>query len=185
MAFNFFRRKKPKLAAEPDPIAAYDGYLEELERQGAELRKSAATLLTLRSELTRAVERYKSRLDELAQRLKIADERHDAKASGVLERDRLEAWKLLASTEESLARAEADGQLLMEAARENADRSAELKAERTSARARLAAGLVVTDAMRQRSERIGKLLALDAARDEVERAHQLAEIYREEKGKPP
>jgi hypothetical protein len=36
--------------------------------------------------------------------------------------------------------------------------------------------------MRERVDRIEKVLALDAARDEIERAHALADIYREERG---
>jgi phage shock protein A len=182
MAFSLFRRKK-KPQPPADPIAAYDGYIEDLERQGSEVRRSAATLLALRSELSRSAERYRTQLGQLEQRLGVAGERRDARAAEVLERDRLQARKQLASTEEALTRAETDGQLLVEAAKEITDQLTELKAERTHARARLAAGLVVTDAMRERAERIGKVLALEAARDEVERAHQLAEIYREERVK--
>lgn len=177
--FDFFRRRRSR--EDGDPIAAFDRYIETLERQGAEVRRSAATLLALRGELSRSAERYRRRLDEIAERLAVAGERNDERAREALERDRLQARQLLTSTEESIVRAEADGQLLMDTARELSEQLAELQAERVSARARLASGQVVTDALRERGERIGRFLALDAARDEVERAHQLAELYREER----
>lgn len=177
--FDFFRRRRPR--EDGDPLAAFDRYIEALDRQGAEVRRSAATLLALRGELARSAERYRRRLDEVAERIAVAGERSDEGARQALERDRLQARQLLTSTEESIARAEADGQLLMDTARELSEQLTELQAERVSARARLASGQVVTDALRERGERIGRSLALDAARDEVERAHQLAELYREER----
>lgn len=179
MVFGF--GKKKKRAEEPkDPIAAYDGLIEDLDRQGAEVRKSAATLLALRGELTRDLERYSRRVAEVRERLRVAGERHDGGAARVLQRDLDEAEELLESTRRALAAAEADAQLLLEAAGELADRAAELRAERTSARARLSVGLAVSSALRARTEKIDRILALDAARDEVERAHALAEVYRED-----
>src|SRR2546429_5164141 len=44
------------------------------------------------------------------------------------------------------------------------------KAERQSARARLSVGLAVSTALKEHSARIDRVLALDAARDEVEKA---------------
>ncbi|MGZ3461402.1 MAG: hypothetical protein ACXU86_23165, partial [Archangium sp.] len=81
-----------------------------------------------------------------------------------------------------LHRAEQDGKLLQEAAADLGNRLAELRTERESASARLAVGGLVTGALREQVERFEKVLAVDAARDEVERAHALAEIYREERG---
>lgn len=181
MVFGFLRKKKQP-ATKQDPLATFDGILEDLERQGTEVRRSAATLLALRGDLTRAQERQRARLTEIRDRLTEANTMGDARAASVLERDEATAQRLLASTEESLARATVDAELLLEAAQGLARQVTELRAERTSAQARLTAGLAVTETMKQRSEELAKLLQLDAARDEIERAHALAEIYREEKG---
>lgn len=180
MAFSLFRKKKKAPAPPKDPIAAYDGFIEELERQGAQVRRSAATLLALRSELARARERNARRLEDILARQQVAQQRTDAKALATLTRDAQQAEKLLDSSKEALARAEVDAQLLLEGAQELSDEVVELKAERSQARARLAAGQLVTDTLKVRTARIEKVLALDAARDEVERAHALADIYRED-----
>jgi hypothetical protein len=102
----------------------------------------------------------------------------------VLRKDREQAESLLASTRDSLERADADGKLLLEAAAELGDRVVELRRERESASARLAAGGLVTEALRERGARFEQALVVDAARDEVERAHALADIYREELKNP-
>jgi phage shock protein A len=183
MVFKLFSRKKQPPRAEPDPLTAYDAFIEDLDRQGAEIRKSAAALIAMRGELNRSAERYQKRLLEVDSRKAVAHERNDHKALSTLERDQSEAQRLLESTRESLVKVEADAQLLVEASQELTTRAAELRAERTSAQARLSAGLSVTQALRDRSERISRALALDAARDEIERAHALADIYREERDK--
>lgn len=180
MLFGFWKKKEAKKPV--DPLAAFDQLIEDLERQGAEIRKSAATLLALKGDLGRSVERYTRRIDELTSRAEVALSRGDAKSVGVLERDRLQAQTLLASTRESLDRAEQDARLLLEAANDLGARVTELRMERESAHARLAAGGLVSQALRERVERFEKVLAVDAARDEVERAHALADIYREERG---
>ena len=183
MFFGFGKKKKGKAAA-ADPIAAYDGLIEDLERQAAAIRKSAATLLSLRGELTRDVERYQRKLADVEVRLGLARERLDSRAEKVLERDLREAGELLETGRKALAAADDDSRLLLDAAQDLSARTGELRAERTSARARLSVGAAVTGALRERAEKIDKVLALDAARDEVERAHALAEVYRdEERGK--
>lgn len=181
MIFGFFRKKK-KAQTPADPLAAFDQLIEDLERQGAEVRKSAATLLALKGELTRSVDRYTRRMAELAERYQVAESRADIKAMQVLHRDQQQTENLLKSTREALERAEKDSRLLLEAANEVGSRVTELRTERQSASARLVAGSLVSGAMREQVERIEKVLAVDAARDEIERAHQLAEIYREERG---
>src|SRR5688500_3570540 len=181
MIFDFFRKKK-KAQKPVDPLAAFDQLIEDLERQAAEVRKSAATLLALKGELTRSVDRYSRRLLDLAERYKVAEERADIKAMQVLHRDQEQTQALLKSTREALERAEKDSQLLLEAATEVGARVTELRTERQSASARLMAGNLVTGAMIEKVERVDKVLAVHAARDEIERAHQLAEIYREERG---
>ena len=181
MLFDWLRKKK-KPEKPTDPLAAFDQLIEDLERQGAEVRKSAATLLALKGDLTRSEERYVKRLEDIARRRAVADEQGDTKSAAVLERDRSQAEALLRTTRESFTRAEQDGKLLLEAAADIGNRVAELRAERESASARLAVGGLVSQALRERVERFEKVLALDAARDEIERAHALAEIYREERG---
>lgn len=180
MLFGFWRKKDKKKAV--DPLAAFDQLIEDLERQGAEVRKSAATLLALKGELTRSVERYTRRLEDLAQRRAVADARGDLKSMQVFQKDEEQTQALLKSTRDALERAEQDSRLLLEAANDVGARVTELRTERQSASARLVAGGLVTGAMRERVERIEKVLAVDAARDEIERAHALAEIYREERG---
>ncbi|MFY2558372.1 hypothetical protein ACN469_12130 [Corallococcus terminator] len=180
MFFGLWKRKKER-ARPADPLVAFDALLENLDRQAAELRKSAATLLALKGDLARAVERYSRRLDELASRHATAASRGDTKAVAVLTKDRTQAEALLATTRESLERADSDGKLLLEAASELGDRVEELRHERESASARLTLGGIVTDALKEQVARFEQALVVDAARDEVERAHALAEVYREER----
>jgi phage shock protein A len=184
MLFDWWRKKQKKPEKPVDPLAAFDQLIEDLERQGAEVRKSAATLLALKGDLTRSEERYLQRLEELDRRRAQAEAQGEAKIAGVLARDRAQAEQLLASTRESLARAETDARLLLEAAADLGQRVAELRTERESASARLAVGGLVSEALRERVERFEKVLAVDAARDAVERAHALADIYREEQDEP-
>ncbi|WP_224249111.1 PspA/IM30 family protein [Hyalangium gracile] len=181
MPFWFWRKKKESKKP-ADPLAAFDQLIEDLERQGAEVRKSAATLLALKGELTRSVERYSRRIADITERYEVASSRSDVKAMQVLKRDREQAETLLKTTQDSLERVEPDARLLLEAANEVGSRVQELRTERQSASARLVAGTLVSGTMREQVERIEKVLAVDAARDEIERAHQLAEIYREERG---
>lgn len=177
--FGLFRRKK---AQKPqDPLAAYDQLLERLDRQGAEVRKSAATLLALRGELSRAIERDRRRIEDAQRRQAEAASRSDTRGEKTLGRDVIELGKQLAASEEALARTRTDAELLLELADELGRRASELRAERTSARARFAAGQLVSTALQERTAEFNEALIVDAARDEVERAHALAEIYREEK----
>ncbi len=176
---GLFRRKGKK--READPLAAFDALLEDLERQGAQVRKSAATLIAMKGELARAIERDERKLADIAARLAEAKVQDDARAVRTLERDKVHAEAQLTASKEAHARGSADAGLLLELAEDLSRKVVDLKAERTSAQARLQAGQLVSEALRHRSAEIQKVLAVDAARDEVERAHALAEIYREEK----
>jgi phage shock protein A len=178
--FRFWRRKKSDPKAD-DPIATYNQLIEDLERQGAQIRRSAATLLALRGDLRRDRDRDARRAEDAKGRAAQAAERGDSAAERTLRRDEERSWRQAQLTDESLAQAEADAQLLLEAAQEVANRVAELRDERSAARTRLTAGHAVSQVLRDRYERIEQTLALDAARDEVERAHQLAQIYRDER----
>lgn len=181
MAFSFFKKKaQPKPV---DPLEAYDGVLASMERQGQELRKSAATLLTLKAQFARDEARYQQQLGELGRRIEEAGELGDAKAETVLRRDLLATQRRLEETLKARAQADEDASLLTHAVTEHMKRLEDLRAERQSAQARLSAGVVVSDALRQQVEEVDRVLKLDKARDEIERAQALADIYREEAAK--
>jgi hypothetical protein len=174
--FGFLRRKRER---PKDPLAAFDALLEQLERQASQVRKSAAALLTARSELVRIRERQDGQLEDLRARLGAVS---DAKATEILTRDRQLLESTAAESERALHKASADAEILLELAKELGDQSAALQKERASARVQLEAERAFSAAIAQKSARIERLLAVDAARDEIERAHALAQIVREDAG---
>lgn len=177
--FGFFKKKtKQAPARREDPLAIFDEVIASTERQAAEVRRSAATLLALRSGLSRDEQKYRDRLATVKERLSNAE--LEPAVEKTLRRDELDAQRLLDRTAEALAQADADSKLLLETAEALRGQLQALQEERQSARARLSAGLSVSDALRQQAASFEKLMRLDAARDEVERAHALAELYREE-----
>jgi hypothetical protein len=178
--FGFFRRKAKAKAPPKDPIAAFDALLEQLDRQGSEVRKSAAALLASRGELQRSQERYARQREEVGQRIQTAVSRGDAGAEKVLRKDLEQVEARARQTDEALAKVGGDAELVLELARSLSEQSASLREERNSARARLDAESLLTGALSERSARIAQVLAVDAARDELERAHALAEIVRED-----
>lgn len=180
MVFGFFRKKSAAPKA-TDPLAVFDAVITSLERQGAEVRKSAATLLALRAELARDEGRYEKRATTTQDKLDRA--LGEPKIEQTLRRDLREAQQLLERTREALAQAETNAKLLMEAAEDLARQRAELQEERQSARARLSAGVMVSDALKTQVANFDRVMKLDRARDEVEKAHALAELYREDAGK--
>lgn len=178
--FEFLKRKK-KAVLPADPLAAFDGVLESLERQGAEVRRAAATLLSLRGELTRDQKKYEARLVELDRRLVDASIAPGAeRVLATLRRDRGEAERLLGKTGEALAIAQTNATLLLQTAEGLTREVAELREERLSARARLTAGVEVSAALKTKAAEFDRFMTLDAARDEIERAHALAELYRDD-----
>jgi phage shock protein A len=179
--FGFLKRKKkdpPKAGA--DPIAAFDGMIESLERQGAEVRKSAATLLALRGELQRDRKKYAGRVETLTQRLETAARDGEAKVERTFRNDLLDCQRLLEKTEEALANSEANVKLLLEAAEELTREVTALREERLSAHARFSTGVTMSHALQARAAEFDRVMKLDAARDEIERANALAELYRED-----
>lgn len=173
-----FFRKKPPPKKDVDPLEAFDQMIASLERQGAEVRKSAATMLALRGELTRERDKLQKRLASIDERRERAN--GDVTVLRTLERDESEGRRSLEKANEVFEQAERDGKLLMETAESLSAQLTELKEERMSAKTRLSAGLMVSDALKARVANFDKVMKLDAARDEVERAHALAELYREE-----
>lgn len=176
---GFLWKKKPPPTPE-DPLAVFDGVIASLEKQAGEVRRSAATLLALKGELARDQGRYAKRLRELEERIADARRAGDEKAKAILERDVRDATRRLEETKTALATAEADASLLKETAEELGRQVSELKDERISAKARMSAGGLVTDALKAQAAQLERVLKLDAARDEVEKAHALADIYRED-----
>ena len=180
MVFGFFK-KKAAPPAPADPLAVFDAVIGSLEKQGAEVRKSAATLLALRAELTRDEQKYLDRA--AATEAKLSRAEGEPKVETTLRRDLAEAKRLCERTREALAQAETNAALLMSAAEDSSGQLAELKEERQSARARLSAGVMVSDALKAQVASFDRVMKLDRARDEVEKAHALAELYREDAGK--
>ncbi len=182
--FGFGKKKKKSStrgAAPPaDPMALYDELLFALEQRGEQTRRSAATLLVARGELSDLVEKSRAQLQALEARLAKARELGDRRATEVLAADVAQAQATLAEAEAQLAARIEDVELLTEGARELSRRLASLRAERASARVKLAAGGAVVESLRQEIDDFSRSLKLDRARDEVEKAHALAEVYREE-----
>lgn len=181
--FGFFKKKEKGPARPTDPLEAFDAVVESMERQGEELRRSAATLLALKAQFARDEAKYLAQQKQLDARVVEAASLGDAKAETVLRRDRLETQRRLDETLKARAQAVEDAELLSEAAREHASKLAELKDERQRAKARLSAGLVVSEALQAQVQEVDRVLKLDRARDEIERAHALADIYREDAAK--
>jgi phage shock protein A len=178
MAFRWFRRRP---APAPDPIAAYDDLVSDLSAEAAELRRAAATLLTVRARLGRelaAIEEVGRTLRDRADRARAAADRRSQDVLGAdVERGERRATAL----REELARTESDVEQLEEAARRVAGQVDQLRSERDLAAARFTAGTALaSEALRSRADRVRRLVAVDAARDEVERAHALAEVWRED-----
>lgn len=176
---GFIFKKRPETAPS-DPLKAYDGMIESLDRQAAQVRRSAATLLALKGELGRDNERYGKRCSEIQQRLTAAAAKGDTRAEKALKRDLEECKDLCEQTQKALESANDDAQVLLETAEDLARRARELKSERLSASARLKSGQVVSGALKQQAEEFNRVMAIDAARDEVEKARALADIYRED-----
>ena len=166
-----------------DLLAAYDRRLDTLARRGADLRRTAATLLAARGGLDRALEASQAEQEQAAARRAQASGRPDVLQ--VIEADLLRAQGRQAALAEERTRIDAEARALAEAtARVEAEAEA-LRRERESAVARLAASRSLAEASSQvLSESLGELAALDRARDEVERAHALADLAAEDLESP-
>jgi phage shock protein A len=178
MAFRWFRRRP---APAPDPIAAYDDLVSDLAGEAAELRRAAATLLTVRARLGRELSGMEQVGRTLRDRADRARAGGDVRAAELLSADALREDGRAGGLRQELARTDSDVEQLEEAARRVADQVDRLRQERELAAARLTAGTALaSEALRSRADRVRRLVAVDAARDEVERAHALAEVWRED-----
>ena len=178
MLLDWWRRRRARAA--PDPLTAYDQVLGALEQEGARVRRGAAALLALQGELRRSAERAAAQARELEARADDAQRRGDERAAAVLRADRTRSQEEGRAAQAGLARVEADAEVLVAVARSVDERAGALRREREEAALRLRAGALVQDALQLQGERFEHRVALEAARDEVERAHALAELYREE-----
>ena len=179
MPFRWFRRRP---STPPDPIAAYDDLVSDLSGEAAELRRAAATLLTVRSRLGRELSGMEGLARTLRDRADRARAGGDGRAAEVLDADARREDGRATALREELSRTETDVAQLEEAARRVGHQIDRLRSERELAAARLTAGTALaSEAQRSRADRIRRLVAVDAARDEVERAHALAEVWREDR----
>jgi len=175
--FDWFRKKPAKPV---DPIAAYDARIDALAQRAQLLRRSAATLLAVRRDLDRRGAELEAREETAQKRAENARASGDEAAADVLTEDGKRAARdrePLAQQREKVARDATD---LAEAVKSVEAESEELQRERDGAKVALAAGQAVLSAKPALTDHFDETLKLEAARDEVEKAHALAEIYRED-----
>ena len=78
--FGFFKKKAKVPVAPADPLEAFDAVVQSMERQGEELRRSAATLLALKAQFARDEVKYRAQQKELEARIEEAGQLGEAKA---------------------------------------------------------------------------------------------------------
>jgi chromosome segregation ATPase len=167
-------------ATSVDPLQTFEGLINELERQGTTFRQGAATLMSMRTELRESLGVAQAQMEEVQARWEEACARPDgASAAKVLAHDLEVLEQRAAAYTQQLARADADAELLLEGARAVQAELDRLHAERDFAARTLTMDQTMSRTLRARVERMDASPALEAARDEVARAHALADIYRE------
>lgn len=176
MGFRDWFRRKP--APPRDPLQAYDLRLDALGERAALLRKSAATLLAVRRDLDRKLQALQAQLTQAQAQAQRAGE--DATLRAVLGGDVERLRRDLEAATGQRARVDQDALALTAAVGTVEDEREQLAREREGASVQLAATGAVLAARPALEDRVDELIQLDAARDEVERAHALAEIYRED-----
>ena len=174
---DWFRRRKATPAR--DPIEAFDSRIDALAARGAALRTSAAALMASRRTLERKIAQGEVADGDREARTEQALA-SDPEALAVLQADRAAAVKLKEQWEEEMRRATSEAEAVAEAVRAIETELAKLRLERDAARVRLDASSAVTESAAAFVDPLDQLLDLDAARDEIERARALADIYREE-----
>ena len=174
--FDLFRRKRKPT----DPLAAYDARLDALAQRAQLLRKSAATLLAVRRDLDRRLDAFAAKERDAQARAEAARQAGDPQAAEVLANDALARERDRDALAIQRERVATDAQDLTDAVGALNAEFEQLSRERDAAQVALAAGQVVSAAQPALTERFDQVLKLDAARDEVERAHALAEIHRDD-----
>lgn len=168
------------LPAPVDPIDAYDRRIDALSGRGGELRRAAATLLALRGELERGLAAEEGKQRDARARLEQARGKSRADVSAVLSEDLERATERMEAMSNELAQVGEDAKALGASAKEVEREAEQLRRERASAVARLSASVTVARVAHAKSDRLDEILALDRARDEVERARALAEVCKED-----
>ncbi|MBS2030179.1 MAG: hypothetical protein JST54_19910 [Deltaproteobacteria bacterium] len=175
--FDWFRRK-PKQPT--DPLAAYDARIDALAQRAQLLRRSAATLLAVRRDLDRRGAELEAREETALKRSRDARAGGDEAAADVLAEDAKRSARDREPLQEQREKVARDAADLAEAVKAVEAESEELQRERDGAKVALAAGHAVLSARPALTDHFDESLKLEAARDEVEKAHALAEIYRED-----
>jgi phage shock protein A len=181
---GFFDWLRGKRETEPvDPVRAFEQRIDALAARAGALRKSAATLLTVRRDLDRQLESTAKNVETAKANQAKATESGDAQAAEVLGADRERFERDREHLQAQRDKVATDATALTEAVRGIEGDLEQLRRERDSARVQLAASNVLARSRPALEDRVDELLQLDAARDEVERAHALAEIYKEDAAK--
>ncbi len=160
----------------PDPLAGFDQRLQVLTRRTSELRRSAATLLSLRGDLERGIEQAKAQADEA--RRKASDPAAE-RIRSVLEDDAERAQQRAVELQAELERVRVEAAALSETVQSLEREAEQVRRERASAVARHTANQAMLDTGGERA-RVEGLIALERARDEAEKAQALAELARED-----
>jgi len=171
-------RKAPKPPA--DPLAIYDARIDALSRRAALLRQSAATLLAVRRDLDRQLAALDARTAKALAQKDAAAQAGDLESAAVLGAD---AHALTLDRDPAALRRErvaGDAEDLAAAVKQVQAEVESLNRERAGAEVALATGQAVVAAQPALADHFDERVALDGARDEVARAHALAEIYRDD-----
>jgi hypothetical protein len=179
---SWFKKRFAKAPVEDDPVKAFDQRLDTLSARASELRRSAATLLAARGEIDRAIVTAKGAQEQARERLAQAAGRKDIEA--VLQADAERAGERQKALVEQREKLETEAKALAETVGKVEAEAEVLRRERAAVQARWTASRTVTEASNKvLVDSFGEMAALERARDEVERAHALAEISREDLAK--
>ena len=181
--WSWFKKRFGRAPPEAeDPVKAFDQRLDTLGARACELRRSAATLLAARGEIDRAIVAAKDAEQQARDRLGKAAGRADIAA--VLEADAARAAERQQALKEQREKLETEAKALAETVGKVEADAELLRREREAVQARWKASRTVTEASSKvLSDSFSELAALERARDEVERAHALADITREDLAK--
>ena len=172
-------KRKPKVVRDRR-LLAFDIRIDELTRRASDLRLSAATLLASRGELERGRDAANERARQHRRRADEAKKAGDAQAQAVLLADTENTETEARGFAEQLVKLDEDARALADTSRSVEAELASLRQELAAAEARLTAAKAVTGASRALAEKADQIAALDEARDGVEQAKALADVYRED-----
>jgi len=172
-------KRKPKVVRD-QRLRAFDTRIAELAGRGAELRRSAATLLATRGELERSQDAAQARAKQCRTKAASAKKSGENSAHTVLLADAEAADAEARGFAEQILRLDEDARAIGDTTRKIEAEVASLRQELSGAEARLTAAAAVTSASKAMAEKADQLRSLDEARDGVEHAKALADVYRED-----